>query len=115
MLSLSEEIFDMCITESILGKKHFDVSKYIKTKLKISSEMAFRVYDEISKFKIDENGDFICELFLPDINTICTYVFRRILQNSAAWAGSKGNEKTFEKSFAKLYIIWHTDVILIDV
>lgn len=72
-LSLSEEIFDMCITESILGKKHFDVSKYIKTKLKISSEMAFRVYDEISKFKIDENGDFICELFLPDINTICTY------------------------------------------
>lgn len=35
--------------------------------------MAFRVYDEISKFKIDENGDFICELFLPDINTICTY------------------------------------------
>ena len=33
-LSLSEEIFDMCITESILGKKHFDVSKNIKTKLK---------------------------------------------------------------------------------
>lgn len=72
-LTLTEEQFELDAPENILGVQKFDFSKYIKTKLYVSSVMAFRVYDEISKFTINSNGDFICELYLPDVDTICTY------------------------------------------
>lgn len=72
-LAVTEEFFKLDAPDNILGTQKFEFSKYIKTKLHISSVMAFRVYDEISKFTIDSNGDFICKLYLPDIDTICTY------------------------------------------
>ncbi len=73
-LSVTEEIFEMTVSENIIENRKVDMSAGIKVKLKISSKMAFKVYDEIRNYIIDENGDFICELYFPDIDSICTYV-----------------------------------------
>lgn len=101
-LSVTKEHFEIETPENILDMQKFDFSKYIKTKLKISSVMAFRVYDEISKFEVDETGDFICELYLPDIDNICTYAasfgeYCRILSPAqAAVEMKKRLEKTLK-------------------
>jgi predicted DNA-binding transcriptional regulator YafY len=72
-LSLTDEHFDMEAPDNILNGQEIDISSYITAKLKILSKMAFRVYDEISDFETDENGDFICNILMPDINSICSY------------------------------------------
>ena len=72
-LNVTERHFDMKSPAKVLTEQKFDSGSFVKTKLLISKEMAFRVYDEISNYEVNENGDFICKLFLPDIDTICTY------------------------------------------
>ena len=72
-ISVSDEHFDMTAPQNILHEQTTDFSTYIKAVFLIKKEMAFRVYDEINDFKRDINGDFICELLLPDISIICTY------------------------------------------
>jgi predicted DNA-binding transcriptional regulator YafY len=72
-LMLTDEHFDMDAPENIFNGQEIDTSSYITAKLKISSKMAFRVYDEIVDYTTDENGDFICEILLPDINSVCSY------------------------------------------
>jgi predicted DNA-binding transcriptional regulator YafY len=70
---LLETHFDLPIPERVLEVQTDDSAHYIKTELMISAKMAFRVYDEISVYQVKNNGDFLCELFLPDIDTICMY------------------------------------------
>ena len=72
-LSVTDEHFDLTVSEKIITGQKIDTGSYIKAELEISEKMAFRVYDEISSYKTDENGDFLCELYLPDINSICNY------------------------------------------
>ncbi|MFA5659107.1 MAG: YafY family protein [Oscillospiraceae bacterium] len=72
-LFITDDHFDLTAPESILNEQKIDTSLYIKAELVISKKMAFRVYDEISSYKINENGDFLCKLYLPDINTVCNY------------------------------------------
>lgn len=72
-LILTEEHFNIEVPEDILTGQKLDTSSYIKAKFKVSATMAFRVYDEISSYETDENGDFIFELLLPDIGTVCGY------------------------------------------
>ncbi len=72
-LSVTDEHFSLESPDKILYGQKIDTSSYIKTEFIISATMAFRVYDEISTFSIDENGDFICDVYLPDICTICNY------------------------------------------
>lgn len=70
---LLESHFDLPIPERVLELDETDSSNYIRTEMLISAKMAFRVYDEISLYKVQDNGDFLCEMDLPDINTICMY------------------------------------------
>ncbi|AET67974.1 putative transcriptional regulator [Desulfosporosinus orientis DSM 765] len=72
-LFVTQKRFDMKAPVKVLGEQKFDSMFFIKTKMLISKEMAFRVYDEISRYELTETGDFICELYLPDIGTACTY------------------------------------------
>jgi len=72
-LSLTKTYFDLTSPENIITEQKIDTGSYIKAEFRISAKMAFRVYDEISSYKINENGDFMCKLYLPNINTICTY------------------------------------------
>ncbi len=66
--------FDMSAPEHVLSSQQLDTSHYIKAEVLISGSMAFRVHDEISAFSVVENGDFLCELYLPDVDTLCTYI-----------------------------------------
>ncbi len=72
-LSVTGIRFEMKAPDKVISEQKLDAGSFIKTKLLISGKMAFRVYDEISSYKLNENGDFICELYLPDISTICNY------------------------------------------
>ena len=71
--ALLESHFDLPIPERVLDLQPVDTAHYVQTVLLISAKMAFRVYDEISTYQVKENGDFLCELALPDIDTICMY------------------------------------------
>ncbi|TWH58322.1 putative DNA-binding transcriptional regulator YafY [Desulfitobacterium sp. LBE] len=72
-LSVTNTGFEMKTPETIFAGQKLDADSYIKTELLISKIVAFRVYDEISHYEINENGDFVCQLYLPDIATICAY------------------------------------------
>ena len=72
-LNIKNETFELSAPQSILTEWQMDEMTFIKAKFEISAKMAFRVYDEISDYKVTENGDFLCELLLPDLNAICSY------------------------------------------
>lgn len=65
--------FDMTAPEHVLLPEQTDTGSYIKAEILISAKMAFRVYDEVSTFTVMENGDFLCELHMPDEDAICMY------------------------------------------
>jgi predicted DNA-binding transcriptional regulator YafY len=65
--------FDMAAPEHVLLLEQTDTDSYIKAEILISAKMAFRVNDEISTFTRKENGDFLCELHMPDADTLCMY------------------------------------------
>lgn len=71
-LSVIGESFQMTAPAKIFDKPTNNINN-IEAIFRISPQMAFRVYDEICSYDIDENGDYICKLCLPDINTVCTY------------------------------------------
>lgn len=70
---LLESHFDLPIPEHVLQAEQADPGNFIKTEMLVSAKMAFRVYDEISRYKVKENGDFLCEMYMPDMDAICTY------------------------------------------
>lgn len=72
-LVIADEKFTMSAPEIIFPEWKADKHKFIKTKFEISEKMAFRIYDEFNDFELLDNGNFLCEIMLPDINTICTY------------------------------------------
>ncbi len=72
-LAITDTGFEMETPKNICARQEPDTNAYIKAELLISKAMAFRVYDEISRYQINANGNFVCELYLPDISTICTY------------------------------------------
>jgi predicted DNA-binding transcriptional regulator YafY len=73
-LTILPRRFDMDAPEHILSSRKVDTSHYISAEVRISTSMAFRVQDEISNFTVADNGDFLCELNLPDIGALCTYI-----------------------------------------
>ncbi|MEA4934684.1 MAG: WYL domain-containing protein, partial [Lawsonibacter sp.] len=72
-LTVTEEHFNLEAPEHILKRQQIDTSAYIKAIYRIKASMAFRVYDEISDYEIDKNGDFFCRLLMPDVGAICGY------------------------------------------
>lgn len=72
-LDVTDAHFHLEIPEHILNQQKIDTRTSIKAIYRIAAKMAFRVYDEISQYETDENGHFICELVLPDVEAICGY------------------------------------------
>ena len=72
-LKITENNFEMSVPEKIIFDEKKENLKLIKAKFKISKNMAFRVYDEFTDYEVLENGDFLCEILMPDINNICIY------------------------------------------
>ena len=72
-LEVTQERFDLRAPERILTPDENMPKPLLPVKLKIAACMAFRVYDEMPQYTQDEHGDFLCELMLPDLPTICSY------------------------------------------
>lgn len=72
-LTVTEEIFNLPVPEHILKDQKMDTGLYIKASFLVCKEMSFRVYDEVSQFQVNDRGDFVFDLLLPDIRTICNY------------------------------------------
>lgn len=72
-LSVTGEHFHLEAPAHVLNRQQIDASTYIKAIYRIKANMAFRVYDEISDYETDQNGDFLCRLLMPDVETICGY------------------------------------------
>ena len=72
-LLVTEELFEKQAPHKLFTDNGIDRSRWIDVTMRISSVMAFRIYDEIPNYSQDENGNYICRLLLPDIDTICSY------------------------------------------
>ncbi len=72
-ISVTDESFEKRAPEKLFSEYFMDRSKWIEVTFKISPIMAFRIYDEIENYQTDEHGNFICQLLLPDIDTVCSY------------------------------------------
>ena len=74
-LTVSGETFKRKPPETVL---HTDDTCYeqqlVTMKLKISSEMAYRVYDEFDDYAVDDNGFFRCELTMPKGDWLFSYL-----------------------------------------
>ena len=65
-LELLTEHFDRSTPPQIIDKDTFFPDQFVTIKLKISVEMAYRVYDEFSQYEMLPDGSFLAELTIPE-------------------------------------------------
>lgn len=73
-ISDKNEIFLRVADEVVLKNEDKVIQEEIEITLKISKEMAFRVYDECELFSVTENGDFIVKLKFPKNEWLYSYI-----------------------------------------
>lgn len=62
---ITDRHFDTVVTEPIFNKDNMFEEEYITLKLKISPNMAFRVYDEFDNYTVEPDGSFIIQTRFP--------------------------------------------------
>ncbi len=72
-LALLPEHFEMEAPTRVVAEPVAYSSMNVNAEYQIDECMAFRVYDEFSDFIPLENGDFLCRVTLPDLETVCMY------------------------------------------
>ena len=73
-LCISKETFNIKLPKTTMRKENIYEDKFITLKMRISSKMAYRVYDEFEKFKQLEDGSFIAEIKYPKGEWIFSYI-----------------------------------------
>ncbi|SDI15857.1 helix-turn-helix transcriptional regulator [Desulfosporosinus hippei] len=73
-LCLSEQNFQRKSPSQILSNENVFKEAYIKLKLKLSAEVAYRVYDEFESYDQQEDGSFIAEINYPKGKWIVYYI-----------------------------------------
>ena len=74
-LCISKETFNIKFLKNIMRKDNIYEGKFITLKMRISSKMAYRVYDEFENFKQLEDGSFIAEIKYPKGEWIFSYIY----------------------------------------
>ena len=74
-LCISKETFNIKFLKNIMKKDNIYEGKFIILKMRISSKMAYRVYDEFENFKQLEDGSFIAEIKYPKGEWIFSYIY----------------------------------------
>jgi len=69
-----DENFNRKSTAQIFTAKNLHDKEYITLKLRLSANMAFRVYDEFNNFEQLDDGSFIAEIVFPKGDWIFSYV-----------------------------------------
>lgn len=73
-LCVSEQNFQRKAPKQILFNKNIFQEEYVKLKLKLSAEVAYRVYDEFDHYEQLEDGSFIAEINYPKGEWIFYYI-----------------------------------------
>ncbi|MEG0308043.1 MAG: YafY family protein [Clostridium sp.] len=73
-LCILDEKFDLNAPVQIVNEKNMFNEEYITLKMKISSRMAYRVYDEFASFEELKDGSFIVEIIYPKGQWLFSYV-----------------------------------------
>ncbi|WP_330586808.1 helix-turn-helix transcriptional regulator [Aminipila terrae] len=73
-LNILEEGFNLATPAKIFSEDNIFKEDYFNLKLKLSSKMAYRVYDEFSKFQLSEEGYYIAETMFPKGQWVFSYV-----------------------------------------
>lgn len=71
---ITEKRFDRIVTSPIFKSDHMFNEQYINLKLKISSNMAFRVYDEFDHYTREPDGSFIIDTIYPVGEWLFSYI-----------------------------------------
>ncbi|QAT42253.1 helix-turn-helix transcriptional regulator [Aminipila luticellarii] len=73
-LEVTEEGFNLAVPPKIFSEDNLFKEEYFNLKLRISSKMAYRVYDEFSQFKQSEDGSFTADILFPKGEWVFSYV-----------------------------------------
>lgn len=73
-LAVLDETFNRKAPTQIFTEKNVFTEEYVTLKLKLSPQMAFRVYDEFIHFEQQEDGSFIAEITYPKGEWIFSYI-----------------------------------------
>jgi predicted DNA-binding transcriptional regulator YafY len=73
-LCVSEDNFQRKVLNPIFQQKNMFQEDYIKLKLKLSAEVAYRIYDEFDNYEKQDDGSFIAEINYPKGNWLFYYI-----------------------------------------
>lgn len=73
-LHISDETFNRDVPNQIFSNEKPFQEDYIKLKLKLSSKIAYRVYDEFDNYKQHSDGNFIAEINFPKNHWLIYYI-----------------------------------------
>lgn len=73
-LCISEQNFQRKSPNQIFSDQNVFQEEYVKLKLKLSAQVAYRVYDEFDSYKQQEDGSFIAEINYPKGEWIVYYI-----------------------------------------
>lgn len=73
-LSVSENTFQRKSPINIFPDKNMFQDEFVKLKLKLSAQVAYRVYDEFDSYEKQEDGSFIAEINYPKGEWIYYYI-----------------------------------------
>ena len=73
-LIITDEGFSRMPPSRIFSQDHIFQGEYITLKLKLSSKVAYRVYDEFDNYKQLEDGSFLVEISYPKGKWISSYI-----------------------------------------
>ena len=73
-LNISKETFNIEVPKTIMKEENIYEGEFVTLKMKISSKMAYRVYDEFENFKKLQDGSFIAEIKYPKGQWIFSYI-----------------------------------------
>lgn len=73
-LIITDEGFSRMPPSRIFSQDHIFQGEYITLKLKLSSKVAYRVYDEFDNYKQLEDGSFLAEISYPKGKWISSYI-----------------------------------------
>ncbi len=71
---ITEVHFERVVTDPIFKTGNIFEEQYISLKLKISSKMAYRVYDEFDDYIVDTDGNFIAQVNYPKGEWLFPYI-----------------------------------------
>ncbi|WP_027399136.1 helix-turn-helix transcriptional regulator [Anaerovorax odorimutans] len=73
-LSLLEENFQRKSPKQVFSEDDIFQEEFVKLKLKLSAQMAYRVYDEFDDYELQKDGSFIAQIKYPKDKWLISYI-----------------------------------------